>query len=175
MKYLKYILAIVILIVFIIINKYIRIAEVVSNSMAPTVITGDKLIYIKDNFKINKNDIVLFKTKDGQINIKRCKALPKDTIYFFRGKYYYMLADRLKNEAEKFIIPYKGFTVNGDDYRKYKRFIENEKDKTNTLSHYTFEENYYYLRGDNLLNSIDSRDKGPVSESRVIGKYIMKF
>jgi len=164
----------VILFLFIYINKNIRIAKIVSNSMSPSIKKGDYVIYKINNFSINKNDILLFKKNNSDsIFIKRCWALPKDSIYYFQGKYYNQLGRRFKEKSVKMIIPYKGFVFNKDDTFLYQKITDSELAYNNL--NYIVADDYYYLRGDNILNSIDSRETGPIKRKNIIGKVCYIF
>jgi len=81
-----------------------------------------------------------------------------------------------------FIIPFKGMQIQFDTKQSqfYMKIVA-ENDTVNfsgycdrpTISKsntYTFKSDFYFLMGDNVLRSIDSRFFGPVPESAIIGK-----
>lgn len=181
--------------------------------------------------KVKRNDIVVFNipypnTKEKiemRINkffIKRCVALPGDTLYIKNG-FYQINSDTLKNigyydaqlelsknrKEELLDVVYEsfpwdsivGWTIKdfgalylpkkGDKIKLdrtaillYKKLIEWEKDKNLTferdtlwedkkpMDYYKFEHNYYFMSGDNLKNSGDSRYWGLVPEEYIAGK-----
>jgi signal peptidase I len=86
-------------------------------------------------------------------------------------------------------IPARGQTVTIDsvNFYLYQRLIGNETDSLlqnkngniylgNTLiTHYTFQKNWYFLGGDNVMNSRDSRYIGLLPEDFIIGKASFVF
>lgn len=83
-------------------------------------------------------------------------------------------------------IPKKGDVIllNKKNYRLYKRLIEFEQKKDFTIKNeqyclndsivkeYRFLSNYYFMAGDNLLNSQDSRYWGLLPEEYIVGKAL---
>lgn len=83
-------------------------------------------------------------------------------------------------------VPKKGYTVdiNADNYKTWRRLILYESGKRpyarndkvylgeNEINSYTFLSNWYFLGGDNVLDSRDSRYFGLVPEDYIIGAVI---
>jgi signal peptidase I len=84
-------------------------------------------------------------------------------------------------------VPASGATINLDtfNFRLYKNLIEYETDKLLSVSDgllylgddpikdYAFRLNYYFMAGDNIFNSIDSRYWGLLPEDCIIGKAFL--
>lgn len=76
--------------------------------------------------------------------------------------------------------------LNSYNIRLYKKLILFENPKISIennklilngiiLSHYTFKLNYFFMIGDNLLQSMDSRKWGCIPETELLGKVILHF
>lgn len=151
-------------------------------SMQPTLSVGD-WIWIKKRpvYTVKKGDIIAFHFPlDEKIRyVKRCIGLPNDSIMKINGQYALQKAN-----PKAFVIPQKGQTVHFDSenfafyqpilqrYEKVqagiigdKMYINNEIKDT-----YTFNQNYFFMLGDNDADSYDSRNWGLVPESYLIGK-----
>lgn len=75
-------------------------------------------------------------------------------------------------ELGPYIVPKKGMTVYLDSLtlETYYQVIKYENNVSPTLGEsYCFKENWYFFVGDNLLESWDSRQMGPVPEKFIIG------
>ena len=85
------------------------------------------------------------------------------------------------------LVPKIGDTIllNRDNYLLYRKMIQYECSKEVTMAggqikigeeqfaEYTFTKNWYFMVGDNVLNSIDGRHWGAVPEEFIIGKAVM--
>ena len=180
--------------------------------------------------KIKRNDILVFNNPYPnnwnkiemhilKYFIKRCIAIPKDTLYIQNGVYrinhsnfsvgniqsqkvisglnkdslskeeYYsfpfdsIIRWNIKNFGPLY-IPGKGDTVTLDrtNFQLYKKLIEWEqqgdlqyRDSTvylnaNPIKSYCFQNDDYFLAGDNVINSQDSRYWGLLPEEYIVGK-----
>lgn len=111
------------------------------NSMLPTLKDGDIVSYKKTN-KLNRFDIVFF-THDNTKLIKRIYGLPGENIIIDNGKIY----------------------INGEE-------ISNDKYNLDNLSgdiHITLKDDEYFVLGDNLKVSRDSRHIGPIKKENIKG------
>ncbi len=150
-----------------------------TDSMQPTILRGSK-IWVKKFFlgDFEKKDIVAF-SHNNENYVKRIMAMPHDTVYFDGRRYTTQAVN-----FSLFTIPNKGKTVdlnpqNIDFYlpliEKYegvqagqvldKIYIEGKE-----VGKYTFKNNYYFLQGDNIAESIDSRQWGLIPEYAIFGK-----
>jgi len=162
--------------IFYFINYHVGIAKVISSSMNPTLKKNDYVVFYKSKkLKIKKYDIVIFK-HDTILNIKRCLGVPKDSIFYYKKKIYNdELSKRFKKKSVKLIIPYKGFKLTNKDLKKYRYILKTDNNNFDMLQNYIFDKNYFYLVGDNIINSIDSKDYGLIENDAIVGKYLLKF
>lgn len=125
------------------------------NSMEPTYKDGEIIfmqLYDNNDLSIERGDILLAKSPDNKIILKRCIAIPLDTIYMKAGFYY----------------------INS---KKSNLFIDSFEKNTNLkelqiitdFSPLIIPHNNYYLSGDNVLFSHDSRHFGTIHENNIIG------
>lgn len=136
-----------ILIFCLVVSKFVfSFAFVHGVSMSPTF-SDKQLIFInKIDKNYNYNDIIIFKKQNRKL-IKRVIAVPGDII----------------------VIKDNSLYVNNNYYENIniEWFYFNQKD-------YQLKDEEYFVLGDNLLNSIDSRynEVGLVYKNEIIGKVI---
>ena len=160
MKILKELIPyVIIVIVVVLIRTFIVTPVIVSGpSMEPTLKNKDVLILNKLQKKFNRYDIVVI---DAKINgkkeriVKRIMGLPGDTIEYKNHMFYVngkRLADDFRGDTNDFIL---------EDLTGYDKIPNN----------------YYFVMGDNRLNSLDSRDSrvGLVSKKDIIGVPIFRL
>ena len=149
-KNIKYIINILIigLIMFLVNRFFIQICFVQGDSMSPTLKNGNMVFIKKFDLKFNYNDIVIIEKKDKTI-IKRIVGLPNDSIKIDDNYLY------INNEKKEDI------------------YIE---DAGNLKNEIVLKENEYFVLGDNLQHSIDSRfnEIGIISKNEIIGTIINK-
>ena len=154
-KHIKYILEIIsasLLAVFI--AGFIRIfffdTYIITNkSMEPTFYEGDEILLIKKSFILNriKNfDIIVFRRGENNL-VKRVIGKEGDRIEIIGGELY-LNNTLIKNEYYIF-----------------------EEDNMS----YTIGKNQYFVLGDNVFVSEDSRSFGLINESDIIGQVILIF
>ncbi len=125
--------------------------------------------------------------------VKRCIALPGDTVSRKSGRIavngtvmeYF---GEMQEDLETIIVPGKGMTVrvDGKNFFQWKVFIQREgstitmRDGTAVIDGeetelYTVKRNYYYMVGDNIISSSDSREWGFVPEENIVGKAMLVY
>ncbi len=90
MKKITILLIINLVLLFFFLSEY-DIYEISSDSMANTILSGDVVLVSKDLFKVNRNQLVAFVGNDSPKKhtlIKRCVALPSDTLLIKNGRVY---------------------------------------------------------------------------------------
>ncbi len=170
------------------IKKFVAdIYTVPTASMLPTLEIGKKILVQKCFFSIEKNDILAFRLPQNleEKLIKRCVGLPLDTLLLDEKKEYFLKEKSIQiADNQFFVIPKKGLTIDIDlkNMRFYKPLIEQSEDgqigiigaqlyiNGEVKSTYTFQQNYYFMLGDNPSESYDSRQWGVVAEKFIFGK-----
>lgn len=212
------------------------IYRIPSNSMSPTLISGDYLLVSKLTYgprilnlwtllissnaeyywfdglnKVKKNDVVVFnyplyknladssKFIYGTVLIKRCFALPGDTV-IIRTNSFVKKDDHDDNELFPYdstlhwtpdnygplYVPGKGdmIKVTSQNLKRYKDIILYENQvvridddslliRGNNRKEYHFKYDYFFFLGDNFYQSGDSRYWGLLPETHLIGKAIL--
>ena len=123
---------------------------VTNKSMSPTLDEGDEILLIKKSFILNriKNfDIIVFRMGENNL-VKRVIGKEGDRIEIINGEIY------LNNNL-----------------LKYEYYNFEEKDNIS----YTIGHKQYFVLGDNVFVSEDSRSFGFINESDIIGRVILIF
>lgn len=125
--------------------------------------------------------------------VKRCVGLPGDTISISDGKVRVnsnaiQLFGNVNEDISPIHIPFKGqnVTITTQNFLQWKVFIQREgctverrenkilvDDKETSM--YVVKRNYYFVLGDNINNSSDSRTWGVVPEENVVGKAMLIY
>lgn len=143
-------------------NKFMFYVSVSSNSMAPTIEEGDKIIVSKIDSKdeIKRNDIIIFYSEElGRMLIKRVVGIPGDRILIDENF-------NLKVNGEYVV---ENSNVNFEDSYIYEGSIQNKE--------IVVPNEAYFVIGDNNNNSLDSRfwkDKF-VLKDLILGKALVLF
>jgi signal peptidase I len=132
-------------------------------SMEPTYHSGEVIIKSKvpkdvSKLLVSKNSVVKFKTPDGYTALKRIVGMPGDTIEYI---------------GARVLINGEFVGENPDWFRKYQADIFKDKssphkDKLFKPHVIHLESNQYYVMGDNKVNSVDSRNYGPISSDSIL-------
>ena len=128
-------------------NPY-KLVVVVGNSMYPTFKNGQILLAKKVN-NIRRNDIVVINSMHSGTIIKRIALVPGDHYYFYIDKETIYLDDSYETIND--------FKINHSNTFLYD--FDLKKDR-------------YFVLGDNLENSEDSRFFGPIEREEIIYKVI---
>lgn len=149
---LKYIIAIVVILIFAI--YVVSFQEVIGPSMNNTLKSGDITIVNKLVFRLRniKRDEIVSLKKDDKIMVKRIIGLPgehieyKDNILYVDGK---KISDSRSSSTKDF--------------------------KLESIGYDTIPKDMYLVLGDNRTNSSDSRTFGLVKKSDIIGKVNIRI
>ena len=139
-----------------------------------SIINFDMKLWYKEP-KIN--DIIVFSEYDStntKLLVKRIAAIPNDSVLFDINTKLIRLNNDYPFEYEvKCKIPKMNEEISLDNFNKdfYLPYIKNEIENiSDTITSYKFQNNYYFVLGDNFNNSNDSRDFGLISGNSIIGK-----
>jgi signal peptidase I len=156
MKYKKTIIysfssCIIILLLVFIVRHYVKLGEIRSNSMYPAYKKGEYIIYSTnvDLRKIKRFDLIFF-WKNDNFSFKRIIGLPEDKIIF--------LNDSININNKKLKIP-KEIKIIFDK--------KNKLHKNNT--EFIVPQKSFFVIGDNLPESFDSRFYGSIQQSKIEG------
>ena len=144
------------LIFFFVITKFILgTVDIVGHSMLPTLKDQERYVInrIAYNFQPpDRNDIVaVVSISDHELIVKRVVGLPHDRIRFDGDRLW--VNDRLFKEA------YASSPFSGSDAEQIWDLREKE----------------YFVLGDNMNHSEDSRSFGPVPEEYIVGRIVLRW
>jgi len=154
----SFILLFVLIIIFIL-SKGIgfKVYKSVGNSMSPTINSSQGVLIKKidgSSNPVERFDIVTFRINE-KIILKRVVGIPNDTLIYKDG----LVIVKLKKSKKK-------IRLNNWHYR----YLSTLSDSILVIPNYK-----YFLLGDNLKNSNDSRDLGFIDINSIHGKYIFSF
>lgn len=134
--------------------RYFIIVEVTSNSMAPTILQGERLIFLRgaySNSVPRRGDVVVLQNplNKDELIVKRVIGLPGEPIASYMGRVY--ISGKPLDE------PYVGGVA------------------TTGVQATVVPEGCVYLLGDNRSLSEDSRDFGPVPIKQLLGKLLIRI
>lgn len=148
------------LVVFILISFIFRTAVVEGTSMEKTLMGSDKIIAYHLNYVAKRNDVVIVDMKEHEFEqlyyVKRLVGLPGDRIDF----------DRLEGKL------YINDILIQDVPLEYRESLYNVLNK---MTSDIIPANQYFILGDNVITSKDSRIIGFVKNEQLIGKVIFRF
>ncbi|RCK72855.1 MAG: Signal peptidase I [Ignavibacteriae bacterium] len=196
---------IVILLAYLLKMFFLDTLKIPSSSMEKTLLPGDFVVVNKFyyNLKIpnyipltnieikptkilsfskpKKGDVVAFylynfdgKDSNPMTFVKRCVAGPGDSIKINNTQYClpeegdHIYVDKTNINDLKPLILRDGNKV---EIRSDSLIYINDK----PVNHYKFQNDFYYFVGDNVTNSVDSRNFGPIPEKDIIGKVVLVY
>ncbi len=128
-------------------------------SMDPTFHNNDYLIVDELSYRLEKpkrGEVIIFKRpEENKYLIKRIIGLPGDTLEFEGDKI------TVKNAEHP-----QGFLLN-------QSFVQNKKSEPKTTV--ILSETHYYVLGDNRKVSYDSLSWGPLPESAIVGRPLLRL
>jgi signal peptidase I len=122
--------------------------------------------------------------------VKRIVGMPGDTIWVVGDSVYRLPPQRRYRQRERYdgfiLVPKEGTSIQltTTNVQYWKPFIEREGHRIEvvrgvvlldgqSMTTYTFQQNFYYVLGDNRAHSFDSRVWGFVAESDIVGKPLL--
>jgi signal peptidase I len=140
--------------------------EISGESMQNTLIDGDKIRFDKSVANYSRGDIITAfhpKEKSEKV-IKRIVGLPGEEIEIIGSKV--LITQKGEYEAKYLVESY----LSDQQYTFQESFYSSIY-----MTKTKVPENSYFLLGDNRINSIDSRDYGPVERGLIIGNAAVAF
>lgn len=117
-----------------------HVIKINGNSMAPALKDGVKKKYVKTD-DIKRYDIVVY-DDNNELLVKRVYGLPKDIIEIKGGKIFINNKEIDHDDAYGELNQYVYYVLNNDEF---------------------------FVMGDNLNNSLDSRQLGPITKKQIKG------
>lgn len=163
-------LAVALIVVLLIQNFLFRIIRVDGKSMNPTLLDGERLFVTVADVKfgdVERNSVVIchYPNRGMTYFVKRCVAVPGDTVYCKNGVTHVVYTDE------------NGQTV--DEALDERYAIYSPVGSPDDYDNYVLGEDEYFVVGDNRYNSHDSRDwndsdpsndVGPISKKMIVGR-----
>lgn len=135
--------------------------KIPSSSMVDTLCVGDRLFVSRIPFYYRspqRGEVIVFNGPDGKPWIKRVVGMPGEVINIIEGDIY--INDVYFDESDYL----QGTGISG----------LNPYVPTEVQYPYTVPEGYYFLMGDNRLESKDCRYIGAIAEEEITGKALFK-
>lgn len=149
---------IIIIIIMFIIFYVASIAQVVGDSMSPTLKNGEVFILNKMKYRfseVKRSDIISLQYADTKYLIKRVIGLPGEKIEI-KNNTLYINDKKYKEDYLKEDLSYEDFSLR-------------------TLGYEVIPKDMYLVLGDNRENSLDSREIGLIKRKDINGKISLRF
>lgn len=138
---------------FVAFRYFIGISVVSGDSMDPSYIDGEVVLYLRTCPKYEVGDVISVRVPSGDYYIKRIVACPGDTVDIRRNNLY------VNGARESFAAP-DGIT---------------KRQKGTVVYPYKVRKGDYFIVGDNRDISVDSRYFGEVTAKEIKGKIILSL
>ncbi len=162
-------LVVAVLVVVVIQSFLFRIIRVDGHSMDTTLADGERLFVTVADIRfgpIERNSVVIchYPNRGWTYFVKRCVAIPGDTVY-------------RENEVTHVVYEQDGQTIDEPLDERYALYYP--EGSLDDYEPYVLGEDEYFVVGDNRYNSHDSRDwkdgdpdmdVGPISKSKIVGR-----
>lgn len=144
MKFVKEIIPYIIIVVVVVLIRTFIVTpvQVDGESMYPTLKDNQILILKKYDNSYERFDIVVFDYNDSKL-VKRIIGLPGETVSYKNGELY----------------------INGEKMEDVELEVTTDDFASNTI----IPKGYYFVLGDNRINSLDSRIIGLISSDDILG------
>ena len=127
--------------------------KVAGHSMEPLLDEGSLILCSKNLDDLKRSDVVIFNRElDKKSEIKRIIGLPNENIEIVDGLL--LINERMPEDDFSFNFPLN---------------------LSNEVNQWKLANDQYYVIGDNILDSTDSRVYGPIHESQISAKFICKI
>ncbi|MDP5133936.1 MAG: signal peptidase I [Paraglaciecola sp.] len=125
-------------------------------SSCPNLCNGEHAVVSPRTDNVIRGDFVLFELEDGRHYAKRVHGIPGDSMAVCGDMVF----------------------VNGVNYQFSDKWNINKIDEikcSSLIDYSTLNEDEYYVLGDNLISSIDSRSFGPIKRNNLKGVFLYKY
>lgn len=139
---------------FILFRGRMGLIWVEGESMAPTLRSGDIILYVRTGSPMKYGDMILLEPEDGELIVKRVVGLPGDVLDL-------TLDGHLTRNGTEIDEPEVRYGL--QDSTKW------------VLFPYIVPEGSIFYLGDNRPRSLDSRILGPALEEQIIGKVVFSL
>lgn len=146
----SFVISLILIIVLVVMKRFFITLEMKGISMNPTYTENNLLMVLKTD-KIKAGDVLAYQTEDGAYVIKRVVALPGQSVVIDDNDEIY---------------------IDGELYESDFLYIDEDTESYAGGMSYDLADDEYFVLGDNLHHSIDSRTTGPVKAERITGKVV---
>lgn len=140
------------LLIFLLTRVFFGVAVVGGSSMSPNYMDSDLVLFTRLHGMLERGDVVLVRSDDSKVLIKRVVGLPGEEVYIDQRTGAVIIdGEELKEEYTEAI-------TRRSSIQEYPIILGEDE---------------YFVLGDNRENSTDSRDFGPVSSTQIKGEILV--